>query len=303
MNKGRSLELYFVDGRPDGMLTAEVFNWTGHVLRIPKIRLPDGLRRPEAKQTGVYVLLGQDETGALAYIGEAENMADRFRQHASQKEWWDEAVLVTTAGDGLHKAHVKYLESRLVEIAKDAGVMRLENGNIPPKASLNEAATANMESFLDTLHMVLPAIRVDMFQTGRRQSESADPTNKTNSETLRFEMRLPKIGVQAMADFTNGEMVVQKGSKVRSEWVGSSTHNYSSLHSRLLSSGVKKPKGEFGYFTENYASTAHQLPLQLSLVGQPMVEPNGGFQTEPFWEIGKLNNLKRSMNDLRTPSA
>ena len=33
---GRSLELFFIDGKPDGMQTAEVFNWTGHVLMTPR---------------------------------------------------------------------------------------------------------------------------------------------------------------------------------------------------------------------------------------------------------------------------
>jgi len=33
--KPQSLELFFIDGKPDGMLTAEVFNWTGHVLMTP----------------------------------------------------------------------------------------------------------------------------------------------------------------------------------------------------------------------------------------------------------------------------
>ncbi len=31
------LELYFIDGKPDGMLTAEVFNWTGHVRDLPGV--------------------------------------------------------------------------------------------------------------------------------------------------------------------------------------------------------------------------------------------------------------------------
>lgn len=31
-SRGQSLELYFIDGAPDGMLTAKIFNWTGHVL-------------------------------------------------------------------------------------------------------------------------------------------------------------------------------------------------------------------------------------------------------------------------------
>lgn len=50
MSAGRSLELFFVDGNPEGMLTAEVFNWTSHVLRIPRTRLPDGLRLRAALQ-------------------------------------------------------------------------------------------------------------------------------------------------------------------------------------------------------------------------------------------------------------
>ena len=50
---GRSLELYFIDGRPDGMLTAEVFNWTGHVLVTPRTRLKEALARPQSSFTGV----------------------------------------------------------------------------------------------------------------------------------------------------------------------------------------------------------------------------------------------------------
>ena len=108
MSLGRSLELFFIDGRPDGMLTAEVFNWTGHVLRIPRTQIKQGLDRPESKHTGVYVLLGQIDGEATAYIGEAENMRVRIAQHVSGKDWWDEAILVSTTGDMLHKAHVKY---------------------------------------------------------------------------------------------------------------------------------------------------------------------------------------------------
>lgn len=291
MNKGRSLELYFVDGRPDGMLTAEVFNWTGHVLRIPKIRLPDGLKRLEAKQTGVYVLLGQDENGSLAYIGEAENMADRLRQHASQKDWWDEAVLVTTAGDGLHKAHVKYLESRLVEIAKDAGVMRLENGNIPPKASLNEAATANMESFLDTLHMVLPAIRVDLFQTQKRPS--IDVKSILKEPELKLVLTAQKRKLTATAIVVDNEIVVQAGSQITTEWVGNKKYqqNYQNRHKDLISSDIVEKGHPLSTFKENFAfsspSTAAAILLGRSANGRIEWKlPNG--QTYADWEAEQL---------------
>ena len=85
--QGRSLELYFIDGRPDGMLTAEVFNWTGHVLMTPRTQLADALRRKEADYTGVYLLLGENDQGPLAYIGEGEAISDRIRNHDSKKDW------------------------------------------------------------------------------------------------------------------------------------------------------------------------------------------------------------------------
>ena len=46
----RTLELFFIDGKPDGMLTAEVFGWTGHILVAPRTRLPDALKRKESSR-------------------------------------------------------------------------------------------------------------------------------------------------------------------------------------------------------------------------------------------------------------
>ena len=66
--QGRSLELYFIDGRPDGMLTAEVFNWTGHVLMAPRTQIAEALQREEAGYTGVYLLLGERDGVPLAAL-------------------------------------------------------------------------------------------------------------------------------------------------------------------------------------------------------------------------------------------
>ena len=118
---GRSLELYFIDGKPDGMLTAEVFNWTGHVLMTPRTQIAEALARKEARYTGVYLLLGDKEGEPFAYIGEAEDISDRIRSHDARRDWWTTAVLVTSAANNLNKAHVKYLEARLVEIARSIG--------------------------------------------------------------------------------------------------------------------------------------------------------------------------------------
>ena len=84
---GRSLELYYIDGRPDGMVTAELFNWTGHVLLFPRTQLSEALARTEASYAGVYLLLGDQNGEPLAYVGEGEDIGARIRQHDVRKEW------------------------------------------------------------------------------------------------------------------------------------------------------------------------------------------------------------------------
>ncbi|MEQ5870587.1 GIY-YIG nuclease family protein [Sagittula sp. NFXS13] len=296
MSTGRSLELYFVDGKPDGMLTAEVFNWTGHVLRVPKVQLTKGLARPEARQTGVYILSGENQDGPLAYIGEAEDMASRLKDHAAKKDWWDTAVLITTAGDALHKAHVKYLESRLVEIAKTADQCYLENGNIPPRSSLNEAATANMESFLDTLQMVLPAIRLDLFQSLRRT-----PPPKaidTAEETLSLILTSPAKGLTARARSVDGEVIVEAGSQMVTDWVGSRKHSvgYQKRHADLIGSDVVSLGSPLSSLRTNYAfsslSTATTVILGRSSNGRTEWKlPDGRSFAE--WEDAKLSAITR----------
>lgn len=251
--QGKSLELFFIDGRPDGMLTAEVFNWTGHVLRVPRTQLKDGIARPEASYTGVYVLLGEKDGEPLAYVGEAEDMRERLRSHAAQKDWWDSVVLITASANNLHKAHVKYLESRLVEIARDVNKAVLENGNTPPKPSLTESAIANMESFLDTLMMVLPAIRVDNFLSKKRETAAVD-TNIEQASPI-FQMRVAKHNIHATAILREGEMIVQKGSEVRGKWAGdlqAKTH-YFKLHDDLVQSGIIQSNKQGGVMLEDYA--------------------------------------------------
>ena len=250
---GRSLQLFFTDGRPDGMLTAEVFNWTGHVLRIPRTQLKEALARPETDYTGVYILIGDLDGRNLAYIGEAEKLSKRIKEHAVQKDWWDNAVLITTAANSLHKAHVKYLESRLVEIAKNISHSSLENANIPPKSSLSEADIANMESFLETLQIVLPAIRVDTF-LDKSVAVSSD-AGQQETPVIVFELVKLRSGVNAKAFLRKGELVVQAGSLGRDKWVGDTTQktHYHKLYHELCNNGTLVIDGDQTRFTKNYA--------------------------------------------------
>jgi Domain of unknown function (DUF4357) len=291
--QGRSLELYFIDGKPDGMLTAEVFNWTGHVLMTPRTQIAKALSRPEAKRTGVYLLFGEQDGKRLAYVGEAEDIGKRLRDHIAAKDWWTSAILVTTAGDSLHKAHVKYLESRLVQIAREIGGVQLDNGNAPPRPSLSEAHIANMEVFLDTLLLVLPAIRIDMFLSKKRPAKPV-PEEETTLSPPAFELISDRLGLKANAFLDGAEFIVEAGSISRAEWVGSEVHDtsYRKLREELAREGVLLTKGDHARFTENYAFRSPSAAAAV-VTGRPASGPaewrvKGTRKTYKEWEAEQL---------------
>lgn len=252
--RGQTLELYFIEGRPDGMLTAQLFNWTGHVLQTPRTRLAEALKRPESSQTGVYILLGEDENGRQkAYIGETEDLRERLRNHEAKKDWWTSAVLITAMGNLLNKAHVKYLESRLVETAKSVNVVDLDNGNTPPRSSLGEAARNNMEVFLDNLLHVLPAIGIRFFIERRREFRAIESTLSDTNDVVHFTMSTPKHGIRANARLQNGEFIVEAGALGRLTWEGMPEHNYNRLFQEIVEAGITRIENGHRVFLKDFA--------------------------------------------------
>jgi len=292
--EGRSLELYFIEGRPDGMLTAEVFNWTGHVLMTPRTRIGAALARKEARYTGVYLLLGELEGEPRAYIGEGEDISDRIRNHDTKKDWWTSAVLVTSAANNLNKAHVKYLEARLVEEARAVGRVALDNANTPPRPGLSEAAQSNMESFLNYLLMVLPALRIDMFIRNTRPAVRAEAGAPI---AARFRLVNKRHGLTASAALQDGEFIVEAGSLARLRWEGATTKQtgYALLHEELISTGVLKEDDGHCVFMQNYAfsspSAAAAVVLGRPANGTLEWRPADGSGTYKDWEAAQLARI------------
>jgi hypothetical protein len=290
---GRSLELYFIEGKPDGMLTAEVFNWTGHVLMAPRTQIGAALSRKEARYTGAYLLLGDKDGEPHVYIGEAEEISDRIRNHDTKRDWWTSAVLVTTSANNLNKAHVKYLEARLIEEAREVGRVALENATMPARPGLSEAAQSNMEAFLDYLLMVLPALRVDVFVKNTRPSMRVSP-GLEDAAGPRFELVNRKHRLQATAALENGDFIVDAGSLARSRWAGRGTEHtsYAQLRDDLQRMGVLRPEGDHCVFAKSYAFNSPSAAAAV-INGRPANgttewKVKGSGQTYKDWEAAQL---------------
>jgi len=266
MSQGRSLRLFLVDGTPNGLLTAEIMNWTGHVLTGPRSRLAELVQRPECARTGVYFLIGPDPDDSLrtrVYIGESDDVAQRLKQHnrpeaadgSGGKDFWERVCLVTSKDQNLTKTHVKYLESRLIALAGKLGRCALVNGTAHAYGALPEADRADMAFFEDQIRMVLPVLGFDFLRELPRLS--APQTDGLPAPAVaaspRFVLESAKHGLQAVAQEVDGLFVVLKGSRARRQW-SSTSHSYQALFERLVADGVLAADGsEHRQFSDDYA--------------------------------------------------
>ena len=298
---GRSLELYYIDGQPDGMLTAEMFNWTGHVLMVPRTQLAQALLRPETTYAGVYLLLGEREGEPLAYVGESEDIGSRIKSHDVGKDWWTTAVLVVTSGNKLNKAHARYIEARLIEEARAVGRTPLANSTNPPRPPLSEADVSKMEAFLQNILLVLPAVRVDLFIQRARPASSVAPVTAAISEpqssgSVRFVLEARKHKLTASAVLRDGEFIVERGSLARLDWEGTPTHSYAELHRELRRAGVLQLDGDRCVFAQNYAfrspSAAAAVINGRAANGTVEWRTETGGRTYKEWEAQQLSTLK-----------
>ncbi|MHA6795909.1 GIY-YIG nuclease family protein [Pseudonocardia bannensis] len=202
--------MFLVDGTPGGLTTAEITNWTGHVVSASRSDLGKLLSRDEAQRTGVYFLLGGDELGeTLCYIGESDIVGDRLKQHVAGKDFWDRVVVVTSKDANITKAHGRYLESRLIALAKKAGRVDLANDKEPEVPKLPEADVSDMDEFVAHLQIVLPVLGVNAIRVKPSPKAPVEP-----QESPVFRLINAKAQVDARAQQVDGEFTVLAGSAV-----------------------------------------------------------------------------------------
>jgi Domain of unknown function (DUF4357) len=207
---GKQIRLFLVDGTPGGLTTAEIPNWTGHVVTASRSDLGKLLSREEAGRTGVYFLLGGDELGeSRCYIGEADVVGVRLKHHLTGKDFWDRVVVVTSKDANITKAHGRYLESRLIALAKQAGRVTVENGTAPDVPKLPEADVSDMDEFILQLQIVLPVLGVNAIRVKPSPKAPVEP-----QESPIFHLSNTSAGVDAHAQQIDGEFTVLAGSTV-----------------------------------------------------------------------------------------
>jgi hypothetical protein len=157
MTYGKSIELFLVNGTADSLITAELSNWNGKAIKIPRIEIPK-CDREEITHAGAYFLFGQDEDGSdSVYIGESENIKDRLMQHIKNDTFeWNTAVVFI--GRDLNKTLIRYLENRLVQIAKTSARYKVITKNTYQNTVMKESQISEMDEFIENVKILINAL-------------------------------------------------------------------------------------------------------------------------------------------------
>ena len=244
MKFGKTIKIFLIDGDPNGRMSCELSNWSGKAYKIPRIKIKECSDRDDLTSTGVYLLFGKDDDGKdQVYIGEAESILKRLNQQLTQKEFWNEAIVFISKDENLNKAHIKYLENRLHDIAKAANRYKVDNSVIPTQSSISESDRAEMEEFIEYIKMLVNTLGHKLFDEKREF--------KPKQKEATFFIKAAR-GADGLGEPTSDGFVVLKGSKAASTTVNSMTSSFIALRQKLINETVLIDKGEYFEFSDDY---------------------------------------------------
>lgn len=212
----RTIQIYLPKGDPRGIRVAELTTSIVRVVEVPQALLDDFLAMDEAKQVGLYFLIGddQDEDFAPVYIGQTGKTGQRLLEHSNSKsknkskDYWNRALVVVLRTDTMTQTHSLYLEWLSIKTANEAGRYNVKNGNSGTKPHTPAPLEADCLEIFDTVRTLVATLGQPIFE----------PLAKAKEELANNELFYCKsASYDAVAQYTEEGMVVLKGSRARKD--------------------------------------------------------------------------------------
>ncbi len=226
--RGKSINLFLMDGTAVGRIKCTLANWTGVAYKIPRTELDKCKERDDLKQSGVYFLFGtSDQTGEnVVYIGQAgirkngEGILYRLIEHKRNpdKDYWTEAIVFTTSNNSFGPTEISYLENRFVGMATEAGRYLVKNNNDPTMGNITEDKESELEEFIDYAKIVMGTLGHKIFEALAEKSSTPKVKEIIDDDELTLFMKRNsrKSGklIEASCKQTREGFVILKGSLI-----------------------------------------------------------------------------------------
>ena len=239
---GKTIQIFLPDGNARGVRLADITSQTVLAILVPRAHLEIAAERPELSRVGLYFLVGEEEEGgqSLVYVGEAEDVLARLRQHNRSKDFWTSAIVVVSKTQSFTKTHAKYLESFCHEAIGRSGRFRLENTTVPARPFTSEAMEADLHDNFETLRVLVATLGYPLF-------DAITPSSKRDT--------LFCLGreAEAQGEYTEDGLVVFEGSSANLEEVKSAVGSWvTRVRDPLINAGVLRRDGSVYRFTANH---------------------------------------------------
>lgn len=250
---GKKLTVYMIDGTEYGPRISEIGNWVGKAIYSPRSSVSKIINRPEFDNPGIYFLKGDPTEEAFderIYIGEAENIKTRLKQHLSDpNKDFKELVFFISKDELLTKTQIKYLEARLVQLALDAKTAQIENGNSPSLPTLHEADISDMEYYLEQMKLILPIMGFKFLipSTIKDYQLSNISSKEIAQETYYIKTKSYKASMLE----TDQGYIVSKGSEAKKELSPSCTDTYRTMRKKLIETKILIEENDKLIFAED----------------------------------------------------
>lgn len=232
MSFSKTIQMYIFDGNPNGRIMCELSNWNGRVYKISRNELPDFSQRADSENTGVYFLFGKnEENNDTVYIGEAERMFSRLKQHLKDSEYWNDCIAVISKDNLLNKAHVKYLENKFFLLAQNAGRAVVINNTVPTCSSISEYDEAMLQEFINNAKLLVNTLGYKVFDT-------IEDTVVKHSNTEQYFFIKAARGADAKGLMVSDGFAVMKGSVIANSTVQSMSDSLNKLRNSLIKKGI-----------------------------------------------------------------
>ena len=197
---GKKLTIFLIDGDEAGPKIVEIGNWVGKGVYVPRIFLPELLKkRSEFQNPGIYFLrsvssYGTDSHTERIYIGEAENICNRLKHHINDpgKEF-NEVIFFISKDELLTKSQIRYLEAKFIELVQSSSSVQIENYKIPAIPILHEADVSDMEYFIKQVKLILPLLGLNFLNSGITDVKHFKPKTEEVRRSKLFYIKSPGI--------------------------------------------------------------------------------------------------------------
>ena len=238
-NFDKTIQMCIFGGNPNGRIMCELSNWNGRVYKISRNDLAEFSKRADAENTGVYFLFGKTDSNIdTLYVGEAEKIITRIKQHLKDDNYWNDCIVVISKDNLLNKAHIKFLEHQFHQLAVESNRAKVINNTIPTCSSVSEYDVAMLTEFIENTKLLVNTLGYKIFDSIEENLIEAQEKNDV------FYIKAAR-GADGKGFIVSDGFVVMKGSKVAYNSANSISPSLLKLRKELFNQGIINSNHEF----------------------------------------------------------